>query len=381
MKSSFLAMAALLVACGNGPGETQPDAGDPSTAGGAGGGSGRGGDSVPATRHPPEIGFVTGAKALSGGRCALLLDGTVTCWEGQFDLTYLTPPLPNGTVPRPKPIAGLTDVTAITADQGYGCALKRDGSVYCWEMGSFGRTSTTEQWTAAPIAGLAGVIAISTGVFHTCAVLAEGAVKCWGANGAGELGNGTRTDSPTPVSVQGLTSAVSVSAGYAHTCAVLSDGGVKCWGQENLGVGAPVYRSLTPVTVPTLSMVKTLSEADDHTCALLEDGSVRCWGWNNFGQLGTGRIDGLAEVPVPALVNPEMVQLTAGPLFTCAVTTGGALTCWGEYPFVPNGESPTPSSLPSATVYRTGVAAVSAGPQNCVLLTDATVDCWYYVSP
>jgi alpha-tubulin suppressor-like RCC1 family protein len=43
-------------------------------------------------------------------------------------------------------------------------------------------------------------VAIGTGD-HTCAVDVAGAMRCWGANGAGQLGDGTLDDRRAPAAV------------------------------------------------------------------------------------------------------------------------------------------------------------------------------------
>ena len=190
----------------------------------------------------------------------------------------------------------------IYAGSVHTCAILDDGSVSCWGYngnGQLGDGTTTERLTPTQTSSLGTnrtAVAITAGNAHTCVILDDGSVSCWGNNVFGQLGDGTTTERNTPTQTSSLgfgRTAVAIATGQYHTCALLDDGSVSCWGYNTngqLGGGTTTERN-TPTQTSSLGTDRTavvITAGAFHTCAILDDGSVSCWGNNGDGQLGDG---------------------------------------------------------------------------------------------
>lgn len=82
--------------------------------------------------------------------------------------------------------------------------------------------------------------------------------------------------------------------------------------------------------MPTLSSgVAAVSAGDVQACAVTTAGAAKCWGDNDRGQLGDGSTtDRLVPVNVAGL-GSGVVAVSAGGSFSCALTSNGAVKCWG----------------------------------------------------
>ena len=146
-------------------------------------------------------------------------------------------------------------------------------------------------------------------------------------------------------------------------------------------VAAILPLQVAPVATAAASAptINAIAAGPYHTCALTSLGAVKCWGANSFGQLGDGTTtDSLTPVGVPGLAS-GVTAVAAGERHTCALT-GGGVKCWGynEAGELGNGttiQSLTPVEVTGLTSGATAIAA-GWGGHTCALMSGGGVKCW-----
>ena len=147
----------------------------------------------------------------------------------------------------------------------------------------------------------------------------------------------------------------SVSCGGEHTCGLLRNtSGLKCWGSNSSG-------QLGPAAFAGRRWAQVSASDGDHSCALeVVDGGSRllCWGLDDHGQ---------AAVPAAAVSTSSWVS--TGRYHTCALSTVGAIRCWGR-----NSESQT--TVPPLPANESWVRVRAGGHFTCGTSSAGAVHCW-----
>jgi alpha-tubulin suppressor-like RCC1 family protein len=158
---------------------------------------------------------VVSALAAGGGKhtCALLA-GKVSCWGGNASGELGADPALVPSRAAATTVAGLDGVASIGVGDGVSCAVKTDGSVWCWGADDVGQLGdgVPKPFASAPVqvkgpanvGFLASATEVAPGRRHVCVRLADATAWCWGKNDRGQLGDGTGVDSLYPVKVKGL---------------------------------------------------------------------------------------------------------------------------------------------------------------------------------
>lgn len=293
----------------------------------------------------------------------------------------------------PVAVAGNLRFISIGASQSSTCAKTADGAVWCWGRGIAGmlgaRRDTMPALRPVAVAGGLRFRTMSVGSDHVCALTSSDDLYCWGMNDAGQLGDTLQTNdscfgfrcAQTPQLINTGLKFQSVTSGFGTTCG-LASGVTYCWGYNAHGQAgrSPNFTNLyQPNSVVGDVGFRDLSAGWFHTCGLDSAGIGFCWGWGSNGQLGndTSGVGVETYTATPVSGNFEYSTITGGHLFSCAITTNGAVMCWGESSAVAGGGNitATPQLIASAVSFQ----ALSAGQDHvCAVSRDGEIFCWGY---
>ncbi|PIR20909.1 MAG: hypothetical protein COV45_03335 [Deltaproteobacteria bacterium CG11_big_fil_rev_8_21_14_0_20_47_16] len=319
-------------------------------------------------------------------------NGTIWGWGSLSYVTTLEQALIDSNTPQK--IDGFSNITQADLGLTHMCTLDQNSDVSCVGDNFFGqlgdgtlKSKTKPSKTQVPVK----IIGLSVGDFHACAWDAGGKAYCWGYNkfsqfglnqlvlantpqviplsfgvkniyasalftifqnavstavcgdnSAGQLGLYDAADLPNPETQ--TTPATAIYKGIDHfatgsnftviqnqNCSVEARGGNEVC---QLGQNLDNKKTLTAKSIgisfaPNITIAEIFAHGRTG-CALTTDGALYCWGSNEYGQTGTGSSD--AMVCSPTLVkglSAPVVKVAVGDYHTCIVDTACKVYCAG----------------------------------------------------
>lgn len=137
--------------------------------------------------------------------------------------------------------------TDLSVGDHHSCALLDNGSVTCWGHNNYGQlgdnTTTNRPIPIYPhLPAGSSAVSVAVGPYNSCAILENSSLYCWGHNHYGRLGIGVSGGVySTPMFVEEATNIVDLSVNYDHSCGLSENGSISCWGRGKygpLGIGS-----------------------------------------------------------------------------------------------------------------------------------------------
>jgi len=255
--------------------------------------------------------------AVAAGRnfsAAIATDGQLYTWgwnsEGQLGTGGTSP------TTRPIPQAVITSLRFQAVSAGDRCiyaityeGLDADGNnlpgkLYAWGFNGSGRLGLGHANSGAS-AGNRNINQIPVGnswdpivrmvagrsLGHVLVLDKDGNIYSCGANGYGQLGNGTTTSRNNLSMPITTTKFTTIGTGHYHSMALTADGNLYVWGRNNYGqVGDNTTRNkLIPTWISRDGRKYVAMAAGEYTSmAVCKEGRLYLWGYNNYGQFGNG---------------------------------------------------------------------------------------------
>jgi alpha-tubulin suppressor-like RCC1 family protein len=126
--------------------------------------------------------------------------------------------------------------------------------------------------------------------------------------------------------------------------------------------------------------VVDIAVGGETSCAVTSAGAIWCWGDDSYGALGDGNTAGLSQLPVQVVNLPSTaVHVVVGGHHTCALLGGGLVACWGDDE---QGQLGDGQRLPRGTPVKpldlaSGATHIAAGGSHtCAVSAGGGLFCW-----
>ncbi|MFC5303046.1 RCC1 domain-containing protein [Azospira restricta] len=246
------------------------------------------------------------------------------------------------------------DFAQVSAGYGHVAAIKRDGSLWTWGHGTWGKlgNGTDSGSSRSPVKIGDGFAQVVAGFLNTAAVKTDGSLWLWGANRLGMFGDCTTATHTRPVQIgKGY---VQVALGHDFLLALKDDGsewtsgwawegdqldtakacrkparvvfgdGVSGWDKA---VGNELKAKLQGPPMP--ADIISIAAGRIHSAMVKADGTLWTWGSNEYGQLANGTTEGGNR---PRQVGEGYRKVSINDWYTLALKEDGSLLRWGAIP-------------------------------------------------
>ena len=252
-------------------------------------------------------------------------------------------------------LPGIDDARSFDMSVFVGCAVRGDGTVWCWGDNAMGRVHPDlppRMLLPTQVPGISGARRVSLGLttMRPCVLLDGGHVRCWGdgvmppddeghavdvLSFAGWVciryeGDRVRCNQGYTGGVESVVElpeggATQIASGLTFAAALDRAGNVSWWG------AVPPRHGPTPPTPVGVRCATSIALGAEHGCASITDGTARCW----------DRTGGATSVP--GLDRVVRVLRTASS--SCALREDGGVWCWGGGWFVSDSDAGAAGAL------------------------------------
>jgi alpha-tubulin suppressor-like RCC1 family protein len=307
-----------------------------------------------AWRRIPNVAKSTSVVSGAFHVCALTESKEAVCWGAENDNM-------TGTGKSdPHPVAGLGQVTRLSASERLTCALSTDKKVRCFgELGIGDNESAGQKLLTLPIPPATDVAA---GDGFACGLAEDGLT----ATCVGSTERSIGKDSTGALAIKLPEKAAKLVGGAAALCAQTEAGKLWCTGEiaALLSRGDSIrWGQWEAYDTPA----KTFAMYWSNVCGVTKDGALVCAGSMDHA---VNELPRLQKAAVPVVSLGDVTDLTAGESHLCAKKSDGSVWCWGG--------TYQDSAVPHRVTQLSGIDVLtSGGERTCGQSGSGPLSCWW----